>query len=117
MQMKKVTLSEKEHLRIVKALKHFRGQCYTDDDMLEMDEITSLLSKIDNSPEADKRSGDNREGKDYFLEDNRIYEKLRIKERQEHLKRYQVAQKVDIEEEIRKSRGDLVAGCKGDDCD
>ena len=54
--------------------------------MLEMEEITSFLERMDNNPE-------------------------------ENLQRYNVAQEIDVEKEIQKSQGTMVAGCKGNDCD
>ena len=111
MQMKRVTLTDRDYDRIVRALECYRGQCYINDDKLEMEEITSFLERIDNSPETDTK------GKDYFVEKNRIYEKSPLKQREDNLQRYKIAQEIDIEKEIQKSQGTLVAGCKGDDCD
>tara|TARA_R100000656_G_scaffold70342_1_gene52798 strand:- start:454 stop:714 length:261 start_codon:yes stop_codon:yes gene_type:complete len=86
MEMKKVTLNDRDYDRVIRALKCYRGQCYKNDDMLEMEEITSFLERMDNNPE-------------------------------ENLQRYKVAQEIDVEKEIQKSQGTMVAGCKGNDCD
>jgi len=86
MKMKKVTLNDKDYDRVIRALKCYRVECYSNDDMLEMDEVTSFLEKMDNNPE-------------------------------ENLQRYKVAQEIDVEKEIQKSQGTMVAGCKGNDCD
>ena len=86
MEMKKVTLNDRDYDRVIWALKCYRGQCYKNDEMLEMEEITSFLERMDNNPE-------------------------------ENLQRYKVAQEIDVEKEIQKSQGTMVAGCKGNDCD
>ena len=49
MEMKKVTLNDRDYDRVIRALKCYRVECYSNDDMLEMDKVTSFLERMDNN--------------------------------------------------------------------